>query len=336
MNHYLARITGIVWTFFFISELTAQSAFEEAAPDYSQAIHWAALPSMKDSADLVPTQSTLTDQQATAPVDVFFLHPTTLTKKKDKRWNGNLNDEKLNLATDRGPIKYQASIFNGSGRIYAPRYRQAHLRAYYRFDKEKEAALKAFETAYQDVRMAFEYYLEHYNEGRPFIIASHSQGSTHAKRLVQEYLDGKELGKKMVAAYLVGMPIRKTDFKHLQPCTSASETGCYVSWNTYGRNAKIKPYHQGAVATNPINWTLDGMYAPHEESKGMVLTKFAEVQPGMLDAQTAAGVIYIKKPRIPWGFLYFSKSFHIADYNFFYQDVRENVALRVKTYLEKE
>ena len=332
MNSYFSLALGTLF-FFSLTFLGAQNEVKLSTTDYGNADNWAALPTMKDSADLVPTSSDLVDQQATAPVDIFFLHPTTLTKKKDKRWNGDLDDDALNLSTDRGPIKYQASIFNGSGKVYAPRYRQAHLRAYYRFEKEKKKALQTFEVAYQDIRTAFKYYMDNYNEGRPIVIAAHSQGSTHAKRLLQEFFDGSELKKKLVVAYLVGMPIRREEFKHLKPCESAEQTGCYATWNTFSRNAKIKPYHQGAVATNPINWTIDGTYAPKSKSKGMVLRKFATVQPGMMDAQSKDGIIWVKKPRIPWGFLYFSKNYHIADYNLFYQDVRENVAFRIAQYL---
>ena len=54
----------------------------------------------------------------------------------------------------------------------------------------------------EDVKAAFQYYLEHYNNGRPIIIASHSQGTTHAKRLLKEFFDGTALQHQLVAAYL--------------------------------------------------------------------------------------------------------------------------------------
>src|SRR5512139_1181819 len=90
-------------------------------------------------------------------------------------------------------------------RIYAPRFREAHISNY--FTKDTIAALKAFDLAFQDVKKAFEYYLNNYNHGRPIIIASHSQGTTHALRLLKEYFEDKPLYNQLVAAYLVGMPI---------------------------------------------------------------------------------------------------------------------------------
>jgi len=60
---------------------------------------------------------------------------------------------------------------------------------------DSSEAIAAFELAYRDVKAAFLYYLEHNNSGRPIIIASHSQGSTHAKRLLKELFDGKPFAK---------------------------------------------------------------------------------------------------------------------------------------------
>ena len=117
------------------------------APDYSNLQNWAAHPNKKDPADSVPLNSKVHDEQATADVDVFFLHPTTLTKGGG--WNGDLNDAALNKKTDSGTILYQASIFNGAGRVYAPRYRQAHLHSY--FTKDTASSVAAFELAYLDL-----------------------------------------------------------------------------------------------------------------------------------------------------------------------------------------
>ena len=89
-----------------------------------------------------------------------------MARRCEKNWNASIEDRKLNDKTDGSTILYQASIFNGAGKVYAPRYRQAHLHAYFT-NKRKGEAQKAFELAYADVKAAFEYYLQHYNQGRP-------------------------------------------------------------------------------------------------------------------------------------------------------------------------
>ena len=55
-----------------------------------------------------------------------------------------------------------------------PSYRQSHYKIYVAPHKQEEE--KSRKLAYSDVRAAFQYYLKHYNNGRPIIIASHSQG----------------------------------------------------------------------------------------------------------------------------------------------------------------
>lgn len=304
-------------------------------PDYSNPEHWAALPDRDDKADQTPGDSIL-NIQADAEVDVFFLHPTTYTGDKGhKNWNGPINDVKLNKKTDEGTIQYQASIFNGVGKVYAPRYRQAHLHAYYTKDRKRDA-LQAFELAYNDVKTAFEYYLEHYNQDRPIIIASHSQGTTHAKKLLRDFFDGQPLQKQLVAAYLVGIPVESFWFEQLQPCKEEEDTGCFCSWRTFkkGHYPKAIPWGDSIVATNPLNWTIESTYAPPSQNMGGVLRDFEKIYEELTDAQVEQGLLWVTKPKFPWSFLYFSPNYHIADYNFFYLNVRDNAKKRAKRYLK--
>ena len=141
-----------------------------SAPDYSLPNNWAALPEKIDMADQVP-KGVLVTPQEDAQADVFFIHPTTYTGKADN-WNASVEDVKLNEKTDETTILYQASIFNASGKVYAPRYRQAHLSTFR--SEDKAAATQALQLAYQDVKRAFQYYLDHYNDKRPIIIAAHN------------------------------------------------------------------------------------------------------------------------------------------------------------------
>lgn len=114
----------------------AQQAKTPAPPNYADAENWAALPEKTDFADLLPDSVLLHNGQDTASVDVFFIHPTTY-KGRLRAWNARLNDRKLNQKTDETTIMHQASVFNGSCRVYAPRYRQANIKVYYTKNKKK-------------------------------------------------------------------------------------------------------------------------------------------------------------------------------------------------------
>ncbi len=308
------------------------------APDYSKSENWAALPSKDDMADRVPEGGNLKNEEDSAAADVFFIHPTSYLKAtgKNDQWNADVNDEALNKKTDEASIFYQASVFNGAGKIYAPRYRQVHISSY--FTNEHDNAKQAFDLAYSDVKRAFQYYLEHYNSGRPFIIASHSQGTTHAIRLLSEFIDGKPLSKQLVAAYLVGMPVYDTLYAVLKPCNNPNETGCYVTWRTYARDyfpaGYVRPKRE-AVCTNPLTWRTDSLYASYDLNKGGVLKNFNHIIPKLSDAQVADGVVRINKPHFFGNTFFNFKNYHIVDYNLFYINIRENAQLRVKSYLKK-
>lgn len=306
------------------------SARTPMAPDYANPANWAALPDRFDAADLTPPS--LEDQQDDAVVDVFFLHPTIyIGRKGEDHWNGPVDDPELNSRTDSSTIKFQASVFNGVGRVFAPRYRQAHYNSY--FNEDTASAQQAFEVAYQDVARAFQYYLDHYNEGRPVILASHSQGTTHAKKLLKEFFDGKTLQNRLVVAYLVGIPVGKNEFAHIPICKDSIMTGCYCTWRTFKSGKEPNAWKGPHIAvTNPISWTITDEAVPKAENKGAVLRKF-EVQPGMGSARIAddLGLVWTEKPKV-FGISLLNGNYHRIDYNLYYLDIRENARLRVRLF----
>ena len=182
---------------------------------------------------------------------VFFLYPTTYTGQRGQdQWNAALDDKKLNKETDKTTILHQASIFNGAGRVFAPRYRQAHLHAY--FSKKPASAKKAFDLAYSDVVAAFNYYLEHYNNGRPIIIAAHSQGTTHAGQLMRDNFDNQPLQQQLVVAYLVGMPVPTDYFQAISPCQKPDDTGCFVAGEHGSVDIRPGPSRRSTISSSPI------------------------------------------------------------------------------------
>ena len=309
-----------------------------SGPDYSDERMWAALPFKVDSADLSPSAD-LPDLQSEARADVFFLYPTTYTGKKGQnQWNASLQDVDLNQRTDETTIKYQASLFNGAGRVFAPRYRQAHLEVFYTDDRKKDAAA-ALKLAYSDVARAFQYYLDHYNEGRPIIIASHSQGAWHGAQLLKQFFDGKSLEDKLIVAYLVGMATDPEQFERIEPCETPEQTGCICSWRTVKDGHYPKRWYvpnSGIIVTNPLTWSADQPYGGHELNKGAILKKFYNgPYPELVDARVDDGLLMIKKPKIPGVPFVPMRNFHVADLNFYYVNVRENARERVEAYLSK-
>ena len=270
---------------------------------------------------------------------MFFLFILPHTQGKRQRNNGHadLQDKKLNLFTDKTTIKYQASLFNGAGKVYAPRYRQAHLDCFYSI-RDTPDSKAALELAYTDVKAAFQYYLQNYNQGRPFIIASHSQGSMHASRLITELIDGTPLQGKLIVAYMPGWPLKKDQFINIKPCLQPDDTGCFCSWRTF-REGYIPPHmhypDQNIAVTNPITWSCDQPSCSQEEQIGGVLRDFHTLMPNLVSAEVYEDLLWVNKPQFPGSFFYTSKNYHIADYNLFYADVRKNAQDRVRAYLSR-
>lgn len=305
--------------------------------DYSLAESWAALPNRIDLADSLPNNVKLIDGQITAKADVFFIHPTIFTyvPQNNFEWNADVHDQELNKKTDYSTILNQATAFNGSCRVFAPRYRQAH---YYSFvTANKEDSQQALDLAYSDVKRAFEYYLKNENNGRPIVIASHSQGTVHAKRLLKEFFDGTILQNKLVMAYLVGIAVSPETFNTIKPSQNPSQTGCFASWNTFAKGYYPRWYENGlskAACTNPLTWSSTDEYAPASKNSGGIGPKF-KFYPNFVDAQNNKGILWVSKPNIPGAFFVRKKVWHVADINFYWMNIRENIEQRMESYLNK-
>jgi hypothetical protein len=305
-------------------------------PNYSDLSYWAAHPAIHDPSDSVPAPLQASYERDTA-VDVFFIHPTTyLGTEKQFGLNADISDAYLAAKTDYSPVLYQASLFNVAGRLFAPRYRQTHISAYYPATAaDTTLAIAAFELAYQDVKTAFEYYLANENKGRPIIIASHSQGTTHGIRLVKEFFDDKPLQKQLVAAYLVGIPVNPKIFTSIKPCDTPKQIGCICSWRTY-KEGYTPPFIEkekfDVIVTNPLTFNKMIPNASWKANKGGVLTNFNKLAKGVAQAKLSDKVLWTAKPKMFGSFLVKNQNYHIGDYNLYYVNVRENVIERMNAY----
>jgi hypothetical protein len=332
---------------FFLSFFTScRSAYQSALPtykkiysekasqpDYSDIKYWAAHPAKKDLSDSIP-QPLINDQRDTL-ADVFFIHPTTFLKHKRRfhQPNADISDPVIHAKTDYSSILYQASVFNGSCRVYAPRYRQAHIAAFY--TKDTLRAKQAFDIAYEDIKQAFEHYLQNDNNQRPIIIASHSQGTLHAARLLKEFFEDKPLRKQLVAAYLWGMPLPPSYFTYISMCNDSMQTDCLVGWRLFKKGyipKKIRKEKFTSLVVNPLTWQSSQQYADPKNHKGAVLLQFNKVYTKTQGAMIQKGVLWIDKPKFPFSFLYTRRNYHAGDINLFYIDIRENILQRIKSF----
>lgn len=338
-NRAIIALTTIISITLFSSCFVPKNWREKyKAPNYSSKRNWAALPTKKDKADKVPhiVGPDLRNRQDSAKVDVFFVHNTTfwLTPFYTR---AVLWDPISNTLTNHMTIKQQASVFNESCKIYAPRYRQASLIT---FSAKDGTTKRPFEFAYEDVKNAFEYYLKNYNKGRPFILAGHSQGSFLMQKIIKEYIEtNPELHKKLVAAYIVGFGSNDT-YNLVVPCDSASQTGCMLGWQSVRWGAKRTTKFPGKhlfkptkICTNPLTWKRDTAYSAEENNLGSRQFFLNKIRRKKFDAQIHGDLLWVHNPH-QLGYLRHVIHYHLADYNLFYMNIRQNVKLRVDTYLK--
>jgi hypothetical protein len=338
------RVLLVSWMMSVPSEPFDESPIHEA-PDYTNLDHWAALPDREDGADQVPPGSGYVDGQATAKADVFFVHPTSAFY--GDTWNASMDNRFSRMALDKGIIPQHTTAFNGVAKIYAPRYRSVRMAVW--FADDRESVEKAVDLAYGDVKDAFDYYMEHWNNGRPIILVSHSQGTMMLRRMLREEFDGKPISQQLVAAYVIGHSIPLDDYSDQLPiCESAEQTHCYISWNTVLEGGSS--YHwvgEGGfdkiACVNPLSWKADLEPVEASVNEGSLPMVGAlglkKLDKHLVGARCGEkGITWINKPEAP-GYthaLFDDGLYHTYDINFYYDSIRENAQLRVDRFFEEE
>ncbi|HEX5263084.1 MAG TPA: DUF3089 domain-containing protein, partial [Phenylobacterium sp.] len=322
-------------------------------PDYGQSRAWLTFPGRNGPERSTPPGLQVVDE-ASAPADLFFVHPTTYLK--NDVWNAPYDAD----APYNGPVVLgQIGIFNGCCRLYAPHYRQASLHGL-------KNSPTAVQLAYGDVARAFRYYIEHENHGRPFIIAAHSQGAYLAVELLQREVLPTRLRGQLVAAYVIGTFV-PSNFGELglPTCESARQTGCIVGWNTSQtgrRGALIQVRDAGywwqggerksgvlpAVCINPLTWTAEGA-APASANAGSLgfpeppypqhASTLEPLWPHLTGAVCKDKLLNVDVPhKAPKGYhdslaLLFG-SYHRNDFGLFYAAIRQNAVDRVAAFAQ--
>ena len=254
------------------------------APDYNLKDNWLALPDTKGYELLVPSIDY--SPSTNSDIDVFYIHPTGFFEKK---WNFNLNKSSSAYERSEVMLANQASVFNASCNIYAPEYRQA---TYYSFFSQNKDGTDALDIAYSDVEAAFDFYIDNFNNGKPFFIYGHSQGALHGQRLIHNKIINSNLVDQFINAYLIGYIIPEKSFSelfhNLSISKSKSDIRSVISWSTvvegFKRTREKTPHwtpngwsfqnmSQKIVGLNPFNWTSSSEWVNQNNSHCSIINK---------------------------------------------------------------
>lgn len=284
------------------------------------------------------------------PVDVFYIYPTIYVDKSPLNMDISREDLRDNA---RGLLTAQAGIYSPYANLFAPFYRQqsAATQSMEANNGGKDAfADPSFKIGYGDVERAFDHYIDHLNPDRPFLIAGHSQGSMVAVELMRKRMNDPILQKRLVAAYLIGYSVTRSDLKEypqMKLAQGETDTGVIITYNTQGPNAKGSPVLlTDAVAINPLNWKTDNTPADREknieavffnDATGTVVEKCPHFCGAYIDLQTGAliatDIQTLNKIDLEHMGRWPSEVYHRFDYAFFYGNLKENVKKRIDAYL---
>lgn len=216
-------------------------------------------------------------------------------------------------------------IFADSANFFSPYYRQITLNAWSMDAQLRDSCL---ELALDDVRNAFSYYLDHLNQGRPFILAGFSQGARCALQLLREM--SPDVADRMIAAYLIGYPITQQDLDScslIRPAHGASDTGVCIAFSTVTDTAAASDLINGgnAVVINPASWTTDSRRHRLNDSVSVSIDRTHKLL-------VAHGIdpMQAYKPKlsgiIPIGNL------HLLELQLYGESLKSNVKERIKAY----
>ena len=282
--------------------------------------------------------------EGTKDADLFFVCPTVYGGTKDMP-NMSLEDARTK-ADFLGATNMELGIYMDNCRVFAPYYQQIGLNVYELPIPEREPYLN---VAYEDVKAAFLYYLEHYNEGRPIVLAGFSQGADLSLRLLKDCFADEEVNDLLVACYAIGWSITEeelAEFPHLKMAQGEADTGVIVSFNSEAEHIKdslMIPAGTRTLGINPLNWKTDSTPADASLNLGACFTDYSgdtvveisNLTGAYLDPERGSlKVTDVREENYPAGLSIFDEGvYHLYDYQFFYRNLQENVKTRIESYL---
>lgn len=280
------------------------------------------------------------------PADLFIVCPTVdLGTGGNKNMSLADNEAKKNFY---GALNMERGIYEQHCRMYAPYYRQAVLADY---DLPANEAEPYFNLAYKDVRAAFVYYMQHENNGRPFVLAGFSQGAEMCLRLLKEFGNEDFVKNNMVACYAIGWrftPQEAEKYPYIQPAKCADDLGKVIIFNSEApevTSSAIVPEGLKTFAINPLTWSCGSQKALKTLNAGACFTDYSGTVVREVPQLTGCyidskrGTLKVtdvdKKEFVPGLPLFTEGVYHIYDYQFFYRNLQQNVNLRIKTFMEE-
>ena len=188
---------------------------------------------------------------------------------------------------------------------------------------------KAYDLAYNDILNAFKYFISNIKTDN-YIIASHSQGTNHAKRLINEYVSkNDDIFNRLVLSYLIGMDVSINEIP-IEICEHPKQLNCFLNWRSFNHNYYPKNWNYGPnyVSVNPISFSLDFEESIKKDHMGILLPNQKIYFKKSISAVNEQGLLWVKVPKNFITKKFISNSHHRADFNLFWVNIRQNLISR--------
>ena len=221
----------------------APAPAQAPAPDYAKPASWLCLPGRADvCSNPVPTTALNPNGYGSvgrssvardAPVDCFYVYPTVSSDR-------GLNSDLAPGREERLAAESQFARFASVCRPFAPVYRQMTLASVAAYAAGADIGQAAM-LAYADVAAAWRNYIRTRNQGRPFVLVGHSQGSLMIQQLISREIEtnpgvARRMKLAIIPGYNVLVPQGRLvggTFKKTPLCSRPGESGCVMSWVSF-------------------------------------------------------------------------------------------------------
>jgi len=226
-------------------------------PDYHDPVYWFLDPA----------------EQTSRAVDIFYVYPTLgfSTDTVNPAFLADISRQESRDAAFSNQ-RFNHEVYAGEDyNFFAPFYRQRTMNA---LTKGFENVEQIMQIPVSDIAAAFQHYMTYYNQGRPFMLLGHSQGSAVLLELLKYHIS-QEHYERMIAAYLIGWQITREELEEfpdrLIPARESNDTGVIIMYNSLTTlEAKSPRIDRSVVCINPLNWKTDSTLATREKHLGIV------------------------------------------------------------------
>ena len=140
------------------------------------------------------------------------------------------------------------------------------------------------------------------------------------------------LSSRLILSYLIGMDIKQNELP-ISCCEGPNELNCFLNWRSFNESYYPKKWKYGNnfFSTNPITFKTDAVWSDKKEHLGVLLPNKKITFKKSLSVVNESGLLWVRLPNNFFIKKYKSNSYHKADFNLFWPNIRFNFIHRLSS-----